>query len=180
MMPCLLAAWFTLSTQPSRLVTINAAHLYKETERPRDAAILPPNVLLAPEYRSVVEQMLRASETFRRQCARICRSSGLTVTVQAWLSAENVNHPQATTLFTRGPTGQLDALVRVSTSGDPIEMIAHEFEHILEQLDDVDLRVMAARHDSGVHIVAGVDGFETERAVAAGRCVAAEVKNAVR
>ena len=179
-MLCILAAWFTLSTQPPRLATISAAHLYKETERPRDAAILPANVLLAPEYRSVVEQMLRASETFRRQCARICRSSGLTVTVQAWLSPDDVDHPKATTIFTRGPVGQLDALVRVSAPADPIELIAHEFEHILEQLDDVDLRVMAARHDSGVHLVSGVGGFETDRAIAAGRRVAAEVKHAVR
>lgn len=180
MMLCILAAWFTLSTQPSRLVTIEAAHPYKETERPTDAAVMPPNVLLAPEYRAIVEQMLHASETFRRQCARIRRSSSLTVTVQTWLFPDDVDHPEATTIFTRGPMGQLDALVRVSTSADRIELIAHEFEHILEQLDDVDLRVMAARHASGVHIAAGFGGFETDRAIAAGRRVAAEVKSAVR
>jgi len=180
MMLCVLAAWFTLSRQPPRLVTINAAHPYKESERPRDAAVLPPNVLLAPEYQPVIEQMLGASETFRRQCSRIRRSSGLTVMVQAWLSPDDVDHAHATTLFTRGPIGQLDALVRVSRLADPIELIAHEFEHVLEQLDDVDLQVMAARHGSGVHIVSGGGGFETDRAIAAGRCVAAEVKNAVR
>jgi hypothetical protein len=179
MMFCIAAAWFTLSTQPARRVTINVAHPYHETEKPTDAAVLPPNVLPAPEYRAIVEQMLRASETFRRQCARIRRSSGLTVTVQAWLSPDDVDHPKATTIFTRGPVGQLDALVRVSAPADPIELIAHEFEHILEQLDDVDLRVMAARHDSGVHLVSGVGGFETDRAIAAGRRVAAEVKHAV-
>lgn len=180
MMPCLLVACLIVSTQPPRLMTINAAHPYDETERPTDAAVVPPNILLAPAYQAVVEQMLRDSPTFRRQCARIGRSRELSVSVQGWLSQNHEDQPQATTIFTRGPVGQLDALVRVSTSADPIEMIAHEFEHILEQLDDVDLPVMAARHGSGVHTVAGFGGFETERAISAGRCVATEVKNGGR
>jgi hypothetical protein len=55
-------------------------------------------------------------------------------------------------------------------------LIAHEFEHILEQLDEVDLPSMAARPATGVHTVPGSDHFETDRAIAAGRAVRAEVK----
>jgi hypothetical protein len=60
-----------------------------------------------------------------------------------------------------------------------VELIAHEFEHILEQLDGVDLAAWAGR--SGVRRVGGSDRegpFETERARQVGRLVAGEYLSA--
>jgi len=54
-------------------------------------------------------------------------------------------------------------------------LIAHEFEHIIEQLDGVDLPLMASRTASGVHRVPGSEHFETDRAIAAGHRVSEEV-----
>ena len=66
--------------------------------------------------------------------------------------------------------------MQLGPSGDPVMLIAHEFEHILEQLDGVDLRSMATRVATGVHLVPGSGHFETDRAIAAGRQVADEVR----
>ena len=66
-------------------------------------------------------------------------------------------------------------------SGDSlIELIAHEFEHILEQLDSVDLAAMAARSGTGVRAVSELGHFETDRAIAAGRRVESEMASARR
>jgi hypothetical protein len=56
---------------------------------------------------------------------------------------------------------------------DPAELMAHEFEHIVEQLDGVDLPVRAAVPGSGVRACS--DGsYETIRAARIGRLVADE------
>ena len=82
---------------------------------------------------------------------------------------------EAMTRIVRRPDGVIDAGVQVGSAGDPVLLIAHEFEHILEQLDGVDLPSMAARPATGVRLVSGSGHFETERAIAAGRRVADEV-----
>ena len=55
---------------------------------------------------------------------------------------------------------------------DAAELIAHELEHILEQLDGVDLQAQAG---NGVVWKAGDGAFETRRAIEAGRRVAREI-----
>ena len=84
-------------------------------------------------------------------------------------------------IMTEAELGQMqsagmEADVQLGPSADPVKLIAHEFEHILEQLDGVDLASMATRVATGVHMVPGSGHFETERAIAAGRQVASEVR----
>ena len=64
------------------------------------------------------------------------------------------------------------AQVYLQPSVDATELIAHELEHILEQLDGVDLQAQAG---NGVVWKAGDGVFETRRAIEAGRRVAREV-----
>ncbi len=52
------------------------------------------------------------------------------------------------------------------------ELLGHEFEHLIEQLDGVDLSAMA-RGGEARRLTDGA--FETERAIAAGQQVAGEV-----
>jgi len=55
---------------------------------------------------------------------------------------------------------------------DPVELIAHEIEHVIEQLDEADLEA----HARSGNVWKGDDGaFETRRAIAVGRRVASEV-----
>jgi hypothetical protein len=134
----------------------------------------PPNVVIARAFGDTIEFMLLSSATFRRQCSRIARADQLHVVIKRSLVAGGLDG-NAVTQITRRPSGDVDANVTVGYLRDPVELIAHEFEHLLEQLDGVDLASMAARPATGVHAIFPSGHFETDRAVAAGRTVAREV-----
>jgi hypothetical protein len=152
------------------------ARTYLE-EDDRSAPLLlaaPANIVVPAGYRETIESMLRSSATFRRQCGRIARDTTLHVVIERSLLPASAG-TGALTRITRRSDGGLDAAVEVGYLGEPILLIAHEFEHILEQLDGVDLPSMAARPATGVHAVSSSGHFETDRAIAAGEQVAREV-----
>ena len=73
--------------------------------------------------------------------------------------------------------GGQHAAVTIRSGNDPVELIAHELEHVLEQLDGVDLRSLAAVPASQVRgCECGEERYETVRAVRAGRAAAEEVR----
>jgi hypothetical protein len=140
---------------------------------------LPPNLLAAQLYRPLLESMLRGSRTFRRQCLRIANTPHLTVTL------EPRSHPwpssfRARTVISKRGTA-VSATIQLASLHDQVELIAHEIEHVIEQLDGVDLRSKAALARSGVRAGVG-DGsaFETTRAVQVGLRVTEEVRQAER
>jgi len=65
--------------------------------------------------------------------------------------------------------------VLVQLRTDSVEHIGHEVEHVLEFIEKVNLREKLAHPRSGV-TMSGV-GYETDRAVDAGRRVAREVRD---
>jgi hypothetical protein len=133
---------------------------------------LPANVAMPSAYDELVTAMLRSSPTFRGQCSRIARTPHLSVVVRRSISAPA---QAAVTHVFRRPDGRLDAEVEVGLFGDVALLLAHEFEHIVEQLDGVDLAGMAARPGTGVRTDPRTGQFETDRAIAIGRRVAREV-----
>jgi hypothetical protein len=136
----------------------------------------PSNVEIPAAYDDDIERMLRSSPTFRAQCDRIARAAHLHVVIQQSLSAP----PQsAVTHITRQSGGHLEADVEVGPLADRVLLIAHEFEHIIEQLDGVDLPALAERQATGVRADPKSGHFETERAIAMGRRVAREVSSVV-
>jgi hypothetical protein len=70
--------------------------------------------------------------------------------------------------------GRLIAVVEIFPLHDYVESLAHELEHIIEQLDGVDLPGKAARRRAGVTAVSP-DVFETTRATRVGQRVRSEV-----
>ena len=143
---------------------------------PRDAwpDSVPPN-LDPGVYRSVVQAMLRQSPTFRRQCWRIATASELTVTLQP------ANRPMRTSVRARTQVARegrhLIAIVQIFRPEQPEELIAHELEHIIEQLDGVDLASRADAATSGVNRASSYEAsFETVRATRIGLTVAAEMR----
>ena len=180
-MPSAIAAIWLLLTPAQQVIALNAAHVYVEADAAAVAgsAALPTNIHLSEGYESIVLEMLRRSATFRRQCSRIGRYHSLQVTVVPALRPLR-QAVGATTTITRVGRGGIAAEVQLVWQGELVELIAHEFEHILEQLDGVDLAAMASRSGTGVHAIAEVGHFETDRATAAGRRVAGEVANARR
>lgn len=136
---------------------------------------LPPNLIVTPTYRPVVESMLRHSPTFRRQCVRLAGEPRLTVHLKIDWPSSRAN-VRAQTRITRQRGGHLMAEIDIFPLDDDVELIAHEIEHVIEQLDDVDLPARAGMPDSGVRALSSDAVFETTRAVRVGRKVTGEVR----
>ncbi len=117
--------------------------------------------------------MLRLSPTFRRQCRRLAEATNVIVVIRL---EELQRRPSfnARTAFAHRNHGELIAVdVFLRLSANAAELIAHEIEHVLEQLDGVDLE---AQLGSG-NVWKREDGaFETRRAIEVGRRVAREIK----
>jgi hypothetical protein len=135
--------------------------------------LVPANLTVSDSFLPLVESMLRTSPMFRRQCLRIAGATGLTVVIRS-----RPSHPQgarARTQLTMGPAGRRHAVVEVMAMQDHAELIAHELEHIIEQLDGIDLATRVTIPDTGVRRCA--DGaFETTRATRTGLAVAEEMR----
>ena len=137
-----------------------------------DGVVAPPNLSVPSAYRMTVEQMIERSSMFRRQCLRLAVAPHLVVMVR-------MLHP-----LTAGPLARTEikregsrlvATVAINPRGDFTELLAHELEHVIEQLDGIDLAVKAAVANSGVRSC--VDGtFETSRAVRVGSVVAVQAR----
>ncbi len=129
-----------------------------------------------PVLRPVVIDMCRRSPTFRRQVIRLARQPGLDVRLQPG-HFPTFGQVRARTALTNVDGRLRTAIVEVPAGASVLqaELVAHEFEQILEQLDGVKLAAWAGR--SGVHRVGTNDRdgpFETERARQVGRTVAGE------
>ena len=135
---------------------------------------LPANLVAPQMLQPLLSRMWKQSRTFRRQCARIHAEARLLVRVYTGATFSQSGGRAATHIH-RGATG-LEAEVYVaSRASDPIELIAHEFEHIIEQLDGVELPRLARLAPATVWAT-GYQRFETQRATQTGRLVAAEVE----
>jgi hypothetical protein len=141
---------------------------------------IPANFIVSSSFREVIERMLRHSPTFRRQCQRIANASDLTVrlTRLAWPPPHLT---RARTRIDRERSGVILAEIDVPPLDDDIELIAHELEHVIEQLDNVDLASRAARAGTGVQALTRTPFvFETTRAAIIGHRVAEEVRRSAR
>ncbi len=132
---------------------------------------LPANILLEPELERMLAKIYRVSATFRAQCDRIAAAPALSVTLQL-----DTNIPRSCLAFTivnrRGT--RLRADVHLPPASNMLALlVGHEFEHIVEQLDGLDLRTLSRIRGSGVH-ESSFEMFESTRAERAGRVVAGE------
>ena len=160
-----------------KLTSLRSSHaavrIYVATDSPRfDTFTTTPNLTVATLYVPVVERMLARSSTFRRQCARLAAATHVFVSIRSEPSRRT--RASALTEIQRHPGGRVDAVVWIGPSERLTELIAHEIEHIIEQLDGVDL---ASGHASAtaVRLTADSDAYETTRAVATGQRVAREL-----
>ena len=130
------------------------------------------NLTISPLYQPIVDAMLARSPTFRRQCARIAATPLLSVIIRS--DTPVATRAKALTQIQRLSGGRVEAYVQISHATDVGELIAHEIEHILEQVDGVDLRVKSQLRGSGVRRVADLEAYETTRAIVTGQRVARE------
>jgi len=146
-----------------------AAPQYSGAVSLRDGQV-PPN-LVAPEVLSpLLTRMWRSSATFRRQCALLAEHPEVTIRIAL---DPGTTHGRAVSRVHRGESG-VGASVQIEMR-DPaqyVEYLAHELEHVLEQIDGTDRVRLARQHVDGVVNVGGV--YETARARSVGRTVARE------
>jgi hypothetical protein len=124
--------------------------------------------------RATVHAMWHRSPTFRRQVARLSQEAGLHTSLNIWLATRSANTRAETVL--RHAEGRLrTATVRIRLPNSVptiVELIAHELEHIVEQLDGVNLRRSIDRGGMGAAVRRSHGGaFETERAHRVGLAV---------
>jgi hypothetical protein len=133
---------------------------------------LPATIQVESLLRSVTSSMLQKSPTFKRQCDIIGAAGHVVVKVRVVPAPKN-SITRATTTFRRYTSGITVADVEIPAASPVIELIAHEFEHIAEYVQGVDLKALAQKHPREAFQLR--DGsFETQRAVQAGRAVAHE------
>jgi hypothetical protein len=177
----LLVSGFAQSDASLRTIALRSssdvAREYRPLAEPSpDDVELPKNLIVPEMYRDMVESMRLRSPTFRRQCMRIASASRLTVVLQpgpppphlralAWTRVERID-------------GRLEATIRLGKDYPAPGLIAHELEHVIEQLDGVDLNRQSRLESSGVHecMCGGATAFETARAVRAGLQVTTELR----
>lgn len=130
-----------------------------------------------PGLRADVRAMCERSPTFRRQVGRIVASD--TAITMGFCVPRCSGLARARTLMTgdNGVLRRAQVEVRPDQAHSLIENIAHEFEHVLEQLDRVDLARLARIRGSGVRATRySKSAFETERASRIGRAAAEEYR----
>jgi hypothetical protein len=131
---------------------------------------LPANVKFPRELEPAIRRIYERSPTFRAQCERIAADERLRVTVQ--LDTSIPGGWRAFTIVQRRRS-EIRAQMHLPPSSDHSELLGHEFEHLIEQIEGLDLKTLARIKGSGVR-ESEYALFETERAKAAGRVVAAE------
>ena len=136
----------------------------------------PCNLVVPGALRSVLVVMWERSTTFRVQCARISAESRVVVRLHIATSLTQ-SRGRAASRMARDPAGTLAADVYLANRialVNLVELIAHELEHIVEQLDGLELEALARRAPATVW-QSEPGAFETVRAIRVGQSVAADV-----
>jgi hypothetical protein len=138
---------------------------------------IPANLHMSRDLQPRFNVMLAASPTFRSQCQRLADQTDLYVRliVDPRLSDGPI---RARSVISRLRSGAVVAFVSIGASPDPAEWLAHEIEHVIEQLEGVKLHALAAMNQNVWRT--SRDTFETDRAIRAGRAVLDEVRSAER
>jgi hypothetical protein len=136
---------------------------------------LPRNILAAKDLRPSITRLISQSRILRAQCLRIAASPETRVTVTLSLSPMDAE-ARARSVARRYQTGLLIVDIQLPpASRDFAELLAHEFEHVLELIDGVDFKALARAGGGQVSEKRSDGSFESERARRAGILAAAEV-----
>ena len=138
---------------------------------------IPANVTVEDDFvLAMINEMARRSPSFRDRLLRI----GTAPTVRARIRSTQLRIPniaRTQTAFVVNTQGWLFADIQIPPqvvfSWENVEMIAHEIEHVIEQIEGVDLITLAGQRRSGVRRFNEWRGglFETDRATNFGDAV---------
>lgn len=125
-----------------------------------------------PGLAPLLEDVARRSPFFRRQLARLMADERVLLSLKV-VNRRTLSGARAVTQIERLEGGRLHADINIGLDIDVAELLGHEFEHVIERLDGVDVRRALDRGDAAVHHSA-THAYETRRAQLAGRIVSAE------
>jgi hypothetical protein len=131
----------------------------------------PCRLIVEPPLLGIVEEAWRRAPTLRRQCDELAGAHA--AVVLEWGTVDSQS--RAVTRMTVRD-GVVVARVSVPPVRDAVEHVAHELQHVIEQVRGVDFAAEAERPGSGVWRAFG--GFETQGAIDAGRQVVKELHDA--
>jgi hypothetical protein len=127
---------------------------------------LPRNLRVPENMRPMLMRMLQTSATFRRQIAVLTAKPAVRMTVTyGGMRGDRNYHALSTVRKHEWGAMLVDTTVFVPT--DLVEIIAHELEHVCEQMEGVDLPTLSRRRGVGVYNLNG--HYETVRAIRAGQ-----------
>jgi len=144
----------------------------QQQQQPSSCAARVPANIDAGLFERDVMTLAGRSETFRSQCDRLAQATNLRVRIEMAIDLDN---GRAQTAIHRQTSGAIEADVAVLFGENYRELLAHEFEHILEQVEGVNLRAEAARGRAWM-LPGGF--FETRRAFTTGMQVLREAESA--
>lgn len=137
------------------------------------SARMPSNIRVDADFLPRVRQMLRRSPTFRAQCERLAANPWVHVAVRLDPTLYDRHSFRAATTIQRPQKKLIIAVVSLQGLADPAMWVSHEFEHLLEQIDAVDVAGLADQRYEAWPSGSGM--YETVRAIRAGESVYAEV-----
>jgi hypothetical protein len=147
---------------------------------PAASAALPANVRASSVLAPAVLQLMAVSPTFLAQMRRVAEAPRLRVSIEPAIRGIGDGcHCSARTVMRRYSGGRLVAIVTIAFPlkfVETAELLGHELEHVIEQLEEVDVRGMAADAAGATRVAE--DTFETTRAKRAGEVVAGELERA--
>jgi hypothetical protein len=135
--------------------------------------VLPRNIDVPDKLRLTFERLLEHSPTLTRQCRRIGAARHVRVVIR--MAGQAAALPRARSTITRYEAGALLAEVDLPISRDLIELLAHELEHVIEQIEGVKLADLVREGEGRAYRDAG-GVYETQRAMLAGQMAAAEMR----
>jgi hypothetical protein len=132
---------------------------------------IPANLTVPGTLRPLLEEVLRRSPTFRQQVSKLRGAPHVKMAIRySDVSSWHVLRAEST--VSRYEWGAMQVDTQLYTARDVVEVIAHELEHVCEQIEGLDVRQLSHRRNTGVYAVG--QHFETRRAVLIGRQVARE------
>lgn len=135
-----------------------------------ETVAMPKHVYVAPCLRDTIAMMLQHSPTFREQVATLARTTRLGMAIKLEASTKS---QLAEATIRRFHSGLLLAVISIHSIVDKEELIAHEIEHVREQIEGLDLARLA-RTGKGVTWTGTT--YETERAINVGHRVGSEIR----
>jgi hypothetical protein len=138
------------------------------------SALLPPGVNAEKALIPSLQRMLRRSRTFRRQCERLAEAPWVHIRIRFDLRLHNDHAYRAVSVIQRPMPNLLLAVVAIQPTADPVQWVSHEFEHVIEQMDGVNVESLAERYYRHAWR-SGSGMFETLRAIKAGELLLDEM-----